>query len=164
MFSNEFHLPTRWRVQGTPDEVAAVLRDPERFPDWWSEVYLDVRVLDQGDAEGVGARIAIYSKGWLPYRLNWEARVLRADFPRSWEIGATGDLTGRGVWTLTRDGDHTIADYDWRVTADRPLFRALAPLLAPLMASNHRWAMRKGEAGLSRELPRRRASDGRARA
>ncbi|MFN0116086.1 MAG: hypothetical protein ACKVPY_15565 [Paracoccaceae bacterium] len=132
-----------------------MLREPVRFPEWWGEVYLDVTVLDRGDANGVGSRIAIHSRGWLPYRLQWEARIVRADFPRSWEVEATGDLTGRGVWTLFADGGHTIASYDWRVRADRPLFRVLAAGFAPLMASNHLWAMRKGETGLRRELAKR---------
>jgi uncharacterized protein YndB with AHSA1/START domain len=152
MFSNAFELPTTWHVPGTPQEVAAILRDAERFPRWWGDVYLDVRVVDRGDARGVGARVDIHSKGWLPYHLHWTAVVTDADFPHTWGIAASGDLTGTGRWTLTPEPGGTCAQYDWRVVADRPLFRALAPLFAPVMASNHRWAMRKGEAGLIAEL------------
>ena len=47
---------------------------------------------------------------------------------------------------------------DNHVTADKPILRLLSPLLAPVFAWNHRWAMAKGEAGLRREVIRRRAS------
>ena len=157
MFSNAFHLPTVWHLPGTPEAVAAVLRDAESFPRWWGRVYLGVKVLSAGDAQGVGARVAIHSKGWLPYHLHWVAEVTEADFPRAWRVAATGDLTGSGRWTLTPEPGGTRVQYDWRVTADRPLFRALAPVFAPVMASNHRWAMRQGEAGIRRELARRKA-------
>jgi hypothetical protein len=156
MQSNEFRIITRWTAEGSLSEVAAILRDAERFTDWWGDVYLGIRVLDRGDANGVGGRVAIHSKGWLPYRLNWVGTLTEANFPHSWVIEAAGDLTGRGVWTLTQNGQQALVVYDWRVTADRPLFRVLAPVFGPILAWNHRWAMQKGEEGLRRELIRRR--------
>jgi hypothetical protein len=48
--------------------------------------------------------------------------------------------------------------YDWVVRAEKPLLRALSPLFRPLLAANHRWAMRKGEESLALELARRRAA------
>ena len=45
--------------------------------------------------------------------------------------------------------------YDWRVAADRPLFRRLAPIMRPLFAWNHNWAMARGAAALKRALARR---------
>ncbi len=96
------------------------------------------------------------SKGWLPYRIRWTGELVAADMPRSWSIRATGDLTGLGVWTLTETDGWTEAMYDWRVSADRPLFRLLAPVMAPVFAWNHRWAMARGEEGLRQEVVRRR--------
>jgi hypothetical protein len=71
-------------------------------------------------------------------------------------LEASGDLVGRGVWTLVQDGRFVDLTYAWQVRAERPLFRLMAPLLKPLMGWNHRWAMAKGEAALARELTRRR--------
>lgn len=156
MAAHDFHISTRWRVEGGISEVAAILSDPERFPDWWGQVYLGICVLDRGDAQGLGSRVAVHSKGWLPYHLNWEGTLAEDQRPHRWVIEATGDLTGRGIWTLRQDGQWAIIDYDWRVRADRPLFRALAPLVFPVFAWNHRWAMARGEEGLRRELIRRR--------
>ncbi len=156
MPSNEFCIVTRWRLQAGISEIAAILSEPREFPRWWGRVYLDVQELSPGDADGVGARIAVHSKGWLPYHLHWQGTLVENRQPHGWTIAATGDLTGRGVWRLTQQGDWAEVLFDWRVLADRPLFRLLAPVLAPVFAWNHRWAMAEGEAGLARELVRRR--------
>lgn len=156
MAAHIFQITTRWRVEAGISEVAAILSEPERFPDWWGQVYLGIRTIDRGDANGLGSRIAIHSKGWLPYHLHWEAILSEDQRPHRWVISATGDLTGQGVWTLRQDGPWAVINYDWQVSADRPLFRRLAPLLSLVFAWNHRWAMVRGEAGLRRELIRRR--------
>lgn len=156
MAANEFRIVTIWRVEAGISEVAAILAEPERFPDWWGDVYLGVRILADGNADQIGRRVAVHSKGWLPYRLNWVGTLVENDRPHRSVIEATGDLTGRGVWTLVQKGPVAEITYDWRVLADRPLFRRLAPVLGPVFAWNHRWAMARGEAGLRRELIRRR--------
>jgi hypothetical protein len=138
--------------------VAEVLTDAAGFPRWWPEVYLGVTVTDRGDAEGIGRAVAVHSKGFLPYHLHWTGRLVEADLPHRWRITAAGDLTGEGEWRLEPTPEGTRAVYDWRVTADRPLFRLLSPLFGWLLAANHRWAMARGEAGLRRELARRRAA------
>jgi len=59
------------------------------------------------------------------------------------------------VWTLVQEGGDVLATYDWRVRAAKPWLRRLSPVLRPVFAWNHRWAMAKGEAGLRRDLARR---------
>lgn len=154
--AHEFHIVTEWRIAAQIGEVATILTDPEHFADWWGDVYLAVTVLDRGNERGVGGRVAVHSKGWLPYHLHWTGTMVAADLPHSWQIEATGDLTGRGAWRLEQQGEMARVMYDWRVSADRPLFRLLSPLLWPVFAWNHRWAMARGAAGLAREVLRRR--------
>lgn len=155
-----FHLVSDWLIEAGPDEIAEILTRPEDFPRWWPEVYLGIAELEPGDATGIGRRIAIHSRGWLPYHLHWTARLEEADLPRRWRLSATGDLTGEGEWRLLPEGTSTRVTYDWRVSADRPLFRLLSPLFGWLLAWNHRWAMARGEAGLRREVARRKAAAG----
>ena len=69
MASNEYHFLTSWRVPGTCDEVSSILGEALDLPRWWPAVYLDVRELEPGDETGVGKVIALYTRGWLPYRL-----------------------------------------------------------------------------------------------
>ena len=150
-----FRIPTTWRVRGRIEDVAKVLSEPEEFPRWWGDVYLSVKTLKPGDANGIGQTVTVHSKGWLPYRLNWQGTLVENRMPTSWTVEATGDLVGRGIWTLTQTGDAADVFYDWSVTSDRLLFRLLAPFFSRLMISNHKWAMSKGEAGLRAELARR---------
>lgn len=157
-----FHLVSRWTVPAPAALVADILTDPLRFPDWWGAVYLSIRETDPGDAQGIGRTVEVHSRGWLPYHLRWSARLVSTDLPHSWTIAASGDLVGTGIWTLTETGGGTRVTYDWTVLADRPLFRWLAPLFWPLMASNHRWAMARGEAGLRCECARRLGKTGKA--
>jgi hypothetical protein len=62
----------------------------------------------------------------------------------------TGDLRGRGKWTLTplHDARRTHVRFDWQVFADRPLLRTLTPLLRPAFRWNHAWAIERAREGL----------------
>ena len=152
-----FRIVTHWRATGTIADVAQILTTPADFPRWWGDVYLDVKTVEKGDENGIGQTIDVQSKGWLPYHLHWQGRLVENQMPGRWVIEASGDLVGRGEWTLTQHGATALVTYDWRVTTDRLLFRLLAPLFRPLMVSNHNWAMAKGEAGLQGQLNRRSA-------
>ena len=152
-----FTLRTRWRLAATIAEVAEVLADPERLPDWWSAVYLSVVVVAPGDGAGIGRTVAFHTRGWLPYTLRWRGTVVAADPPHGWTIEAEGDLAGRGVWRLAQEGALAVVDYDWRVRVEKPGLKLLTPLLRPVYAANHRWAMARGREGIERELVRRRS-------
>jgi hypothetical protein len=154
----EYRFRTEWRVAATIEEVAGVLADVRELGRWWPSVYLDVEELSPGDESGVGKHARLHTRGWLPYTLDWELTVVESRHPRGFTIEAKGDLAGRGVWTLEPAGAWTRVTYDWRVRAEKPLLRALSPLFRPVLAANHRWAMRRGEESLALELARRRAS------
>lgn len=154
----EYRFLTEWRVAGTVEEVAAVLADVRELERWWPSVYLEVEELEPGGENGVGKRARLHTRGWLPYTLDWELHVVESRHPNGFTIEAKGDLSGHGVWALEPSGAWTLVTYDWRVRAEKPLLKALSPLLRPLFAANHRWAMQKGEESLALELARRRAA------
>ena len=156
--AREYRFVSRWSVLGTPEEVSDVLSDPLELSRWWPSVYLDVAPIAAGDDRGVGRSVRIRSRGFLPYTLDWELSVIASDRPGGFSVEATGDLAGRGVWRFEPAGARTLATYDWRVRAEKPLLRVLSPVLRPLLAANHRWAMRRGEESLELELARRRVS------
>jgi hypothetical protein len=158
MGCNDYHFLSRWRVEGTIAEVAAISRDIADVLRWWPAVYLGLQQVEPGDENRVGLVVKLFTRGWLPYRLRWYARVVEVDYPRRFVIEAWGDLVGRGVCTLEQKGAWTVVTYDWRVRAEKPLLRALSCLLRPLFALNHRWAMATGERSLQREVARRHAA------
>ena len=154
--SSDYHFITRWRVRGTREEVAAVLREPQELPRWWPSVYLDVRVLEEGDRDGVDRVVELWTKGWLPYTLRWRFTTTRNSGREGLALRAEGDFVGRGTWVFKQDGAFVNAFYDWRIAAEKPLLRRLTWLLRPAFSANHRWAMRRGEESLRLELERRR--------
>ena len=156
--NNEYHFVTHWRVRGTCEEVADVLSDPADLVRWWPSVYLDVRVIREGDDDGVGRVIELWTKGWLPYTLRWKFITTRNDGARGSALRAEGDFVGEGVWTFRQVGAYVDAEYDWRISAEKPLLKKMTPLLRPAFSANHRWAMRQGERSLALELERRRLS------
>ena len=155
---NDYHFITRWRVPGTLDDIFAILADPRGLARWWPAVYLDVKVIEKGRADGVGRVVDLLTKGWLPYTLRWRFRITEVNPPRGFSLDAQGDFVGRGIWTLRQDGDTVDITYDWQIRAEKPLLRYLSPLLKPIFSANHHWAMRKGEESLKLELARRQAA------
>jgi hypothetical protein len=175
--TNEYYFISQWRVAGTCGEVADVLGDPLALPRWWPSVYLDVwevrppseRGRDPGSpinnvARGIGQRVKLHTKGWLPYTLRWQFEVVESRYPHGFTIVATGDFDGRGVWTFEQDGAFVNITYDWRLRAEKPLLRSLSPVLKPLFEANHQWAMARGEESLKLELARRRTTSDTVRA
>ncbi|GIW08680.1 MAG: hypothetical protein KatS3mg060_3485 [Dehalococcoidia bacterium] len=164
MGSNEYHFITRWRIDNVRrEEVFDILSDAEGLKRWWPSVYLDVVTLEQGDANGVGTLVDLYTKGWLPYTLRWRLRITESDEPRRFALVAEGDFVGRGVWTFVQVGNAVEVTYDWQIRAEKPLLKALTPILRPVFEANHRWAMKRGEESLRLELARRRAPNEPAR-
>ena len=157
MSISDYQFISRWRVEGTCEEVSAVIEDVEGLRRWWPATYLDVRVLEEGDASGVGKLVSLHTRGYLPYSLRWQFRVTESRHPYGSTIEAVGDLRGRGIWTFRQDGLLVDIQFDWKVRARKPVVRALSLLMRPLLASNHQYAMRRGEESLKLELARRRA-------
>jgi hypothetical protein len=72
-------------------------------------------------------------------------------------VDVVGDLSGRGLWTLTPTDGGTHVRFDWQVLADRPLLRILTPVLRPLFRWNHSWAIARAREGLEPAARRRAA-------
>ena len=155
---NQYHFITTWRVPGLAGEVADILREPLDLVRWWPAVYLEAQEIEPGGQDGIGRRISLRTKGWLPYTLVWEFVVTENRYPSRFALDAYGDFVGTGVWTIEQDGEWVKATYDWRIRAEKPLVRALAPIVRPLLEANHRWAMAQGDESLRLELARRRAA------
>jgi len=156
MATNDYHFITQWRVESTLKEVSEIIGDAQGLARWWPSVYLDVNVLEQGDENGLGKVVDLYTKGWLPYTLRWQFRVTEVR-PDGFTLVAWGDFDGRGIWTFEQDGAWVNITYDWKIKAEKPLLRYFSFIMKPIFSANHRWAMAKGEESLKLELARRHA-------
>ena len=141
----DYQFETRWRVPGSVKQVTEILSDVRSLPLWWSQVYLSVR-------ETEPSVFALHTKGWLPYTLRWNLRVIESHLPNGFTVRAWGDLEGTGIWSFEPDGDWTRVTYVWLVEVRKPTLRILSFLFKPIFSANHRWAMARGQESLVREL------------
>ena len=108
-----------------------------------------------------GKRARLVTLGRLPYRLRWELVCAEARPPNRLASWITGDFGGEGIWTITgvefliggasgcdlRLPASNLPPVICQITrkADGVRVRRLTPVLRPVFAWNHHWAMERGE-------------------
>jgi hypothetical protein len=156
--ANAYSFVDRWRVQSTLDEVYDVMIRGEDFAGWWPGIYLDSTLIQPGDQNGLGGIARFRSQGGrLLYVLDWTSRTIGVNRPYGFTLEATGDFVGTGRWTFRQDGDWVDMTFEWNIRAENPLLRYGSFVMKPILADNHRFAMRVGEKSLRLELARRHA-------
>ncbi|MEU6356513.1 SRPBCC family protein [Streptomyces sp. NPDC047072] len=140
-----YRFRSLWSLPAKPAVVYDVLERAEEYPRWWPQVR-EVRRLD--DTSGL-----ITIRATLPYDLVFTAHAVRRD-PEAGvlEIAMEGDLDGWARWTITADGEGSLARYDQEVTVRKPLMRRFAVPGRPVFRVNHRLMMRAGRRGLVAHL------------
>ena len=142
---SEYVFIDEWDVAAPQEAVFDALADARTYPEWWRPVYISV---ESDGAPEVGRASRQEFKGQLPYHLKTTSTIASIDRPHGFEVDVVGDLTGKGVWTLTPKDGGVHVHFDWRVIADRPLLRILTPLLRPLFRWNHNWSIKRAIEGL----------------
>jgi uncharacterized protein YndB with AHSA1/START domain len=143
--AKEYVFIDEWDVAAPQEAVFDALADASTYPQWWKPVYIDC--VSDGPPD-VGRKSEQHFKGRLPYTLRTSSEIVRYEPPNEFEVSVVGDLTGRGVWTLTPTDGKVHIRFDWRVIADRPLLRYLTPVLRPAFRWNHNWAIKRAIEGL----------------
>jgi uncharacterized protein YndB with AHSA1/START domain len=143
--ASEYVFIDEWDVSAPQEAVFDALADARTYPEWWRPVYIVV----ESDGPPEPGRVSRQEfKGRLPYHLKTSSTIVSLDRPHGFEVSVVGDLTGKGVWTLTPADGRVHIRFDWRVIADRPLLRVLTPLLRPLFRWNHNWSIKRATEGL----------------
>jgi quercetin dioxygenase-like cupin family protein/uncharacterized protein YndB with AHSA1/START domain len=144
--TGEYVFVDEWDVRAPLQPTFDAVADGRTYPEWWKPVYISV------EADGppqVGAVSRQHFKGRLPYHLHTTSEITEYEPPARVVAEVEGDLRGRGIWTLTEQGDGvTHVRFDWTVFADRRLLRTLTPVLRPLFRANHNWAIARAMEGL----------------
>jgi hypothetical protein len=156
MQSAVYHFITEWKLKATTQEVFDIITDVPSLTKWWPSVYLDVKETEAGDIAGKGKMMELYTKGFLPYTLIWQFKVLDVQEPNHIVLEAFGDFEGSGKWTITNDGVDTIVKYDWQIAATKPLLKYFSFMMKPIFSANHYWAMDRGLESLKIEVLKRR--------
>jgi hypothetical protein len=139
--------------------VFDIISDSENLPKWWPAVYLDLKVIQKGDNDGKNKILSVYTKGWLPYTLQWEITSINVSPQKCIEIKANGDLQGNGMWIFLPSSQGTTIIYNWSVNANKPFLKYMSFILKPIFAANHNWAMKQGLKSLELEIRRRKGEE-----
>lgn len=146
MATNAYHFEDHWDVPFPIEDVWEVLARARRFPVWWKGVYLSATPLDDAMEPRVGGRIAMISRGWLPYKLRFTIETTALQKPYLIGFKASGDFESEeSRWLLNRTESGTHVILDWNPIVEKPIVKFLSPLLKPLFRWNHRWAMDRGQ-------------------
>jgi hypothetical protein len=149
--ASSYSFVTHWLLQAPADTVWDAIYDADRWPRWWKYVQ-NVKLLQPGDANGVGAVRRTTWTTALPYSFTFDTRSTRVERLHELDVDAFGDLEGTGHWELATHGDLTEVRYDWKVRTNREWMNNLAPLLRPAFAWNHDIIMSRGGQDLARYL------------
>jgi uncharacterized membrane protein len=142
-----YRFLTTWLLDAPGERVFDVVRDFERWPEWWRGVER-VRMLGSGDRA--------MEQSWrspVGYRVSFVAVVEAIEAPRLIEGAVDGTLAGTGRCTflpLPRGGTAVLFELDVETAAR--WMTALAPLARPLFAWAHHALMRRGGEGIARRL------------
>ena len=148
---SSYKFVTNWRFHAPLPRVWEEITQSERWPEWWKAV-ASVVELKAGDADGVGSIRRYTWRGALPYQLRFDMTTTRVDKHFQLAGEATGELTGRGLWTFAGVEGATHVRYDWEVDVTKAWMRILSPVARPLFEWNHDVVMNWGFEGLSSRL------------
>jgi hypothetical protein len=145
-----YRFVTRFVLTCRPEQVLDAVLDPEAWLATVRHVHHLERIAD-GDERGVGRRYTT-AVGTSPYSLRWQMEAVEVVPAVRIAWLATGDLAGRGTWTLTAVAPGTLVTSRWQVQTTRPWMRWLAPIARPLFVRNHDRVMRAGAERLADHL------------
>ena len=150
MSSYSYHFETNWKFEADIHEVWGMIGGI-KYGDWWRGVSSE-RIHKNESTDGIGDKYNYVFRTKLPYQLAFVAEIVAKKEPAYLEIKATGELEGRGVWSLTQEGSVTHVQYVWQVNANKQWLNTLAPLLRPAFIWNHDQVMNEGAKGIANKL------------
>ena len=151
MSVNKYSFVTVWKLEAPLKTVWDVISNVEEFPNWWQDV-VKIKILDQGDSQGINVLAEQTWQGVLPYQISLVLRTTAVDYLKSIKIEASGELEGTGKWTFTSEEGIVTVQYNWDVRTTKKVINVLALFLKPLLIWNHDEAMRRGALSLANKL------------
>ena len=142
---------TTWCFDAPIGPVWNLISALERYPEWWRGVE-SVTELEPGGEHGVGALSRLAWRSKLPYTLEFDVRVTRAEPPYLLQGQASGALEGVGICRLYEGAAGTAIVYSWDVSTTRRWMNRLSPIARPAFTWNHDYVMRQGAHGLATQL------------
>jgi uncharacterized protein YndB with AHSA1/START domain len=145
-----YRFVDRWFVPHPIEPVYELMSDVYRYPEWWGDVW--VSASGHAGAPSPGTRTQVVAHGYLPYKLRYAFECVAVDAPHRVDSILHGDFEGTATLSFEEVEGGTSVVLDFRPLVNKAGVRQLTPLLRPLFRSNHRWAMRRGQAHIVERL------------
>lgn len=146
-----YMFETEWVLTAPVERVFDLLERPEEMSSWWPQIK-NSRLLEEGDASGVGTRAAYSVRSPLGYTMHFETKGVEVDRPRKIHCIVRGDLIGTGTYHLESHGDKTQVRFDWYVSTTKPWMNWAGSFAKPVLAWAYHSVMRDGCAAMARRL------------
>jgi polyketide cyclase/dehydrase/lipid transport protein len=155
----DFEVTTTGWLDAHPEELTAVVLEPEMLHQWCPRVFMSAELIDRGRPDGLGIAMHLHTKGFLPPSFSFVVRVIDVMPDRFMRVAVSGDFEGVGDLFVVPDAGGCRFQVDWRISLMHPL-RRLVLLFHWVFAGNHKWAMRRTCRLLEAEVHRRREASG----
>ncbi len=146
-----YMFETEWVLTAPIEEVFEVLEHPEEFSNWWPSVK-NSRLLEEGDADGVGTRATYSIRSPLGYSMEFDVKAVEVDRPHRIHSVVRGDLIGTGTYVLESVDTMTQVRFNWYVSTTKSWMNFVAGFAKPLLVWAHHSVMREGCAAMAELL------------
>lgn len=147
----QYHFVTQWFFHVPIERVWQEISDREHWSDWLQDFR---RVTPIAPTDNGETAFEIEYRGNLPYTFRFILTPTAVEPPHRMELTASGQLVGRGCWTLVAQDGGTLVTYVWEVGVPNPVFSwaARLPGFKALTEWNHHATMRRAEQALKQRL------------
>jgi hypothetical protein len=152
-----FMLESQRRLRATPEELTAIILDPEQLSHWGRAVFMVCEVVDRGDPRGLGMQTRCYAKGFLPHAFVVSSRITDLVPHKSMRVDVWGDLEGYAQLDVVPEGEELRVKIVWRIDCRHAVIGPVTRVAPFIFRWNHRFTLTRGFSLMQREIDRRRA-------
>jgi len=114
----KYSFVTRWQLNASLQEVWDAIYNSLEWPQWWKGA-VSVIEIEKNDENGINGIRNYTWRSALPYKLNFNMRLIENKPLESLKGVAFGELQGDGEWLFTQRGSLVCVQYNWNVITTR---------------------------------------------
>ena len=147
----KYSFVTKWQLKAPIQEVWDAIYNSLEWPQWWKGV-ISVIEIEKNDEAGINGVRSYTWKSALPYKLNFNMKLIEKKPLRSLKGIAFGELVGNGKWLFKQKDSIVYVQYNWNVITTKKWMNIFSFLLKPLFRINHNIVMHWGGKCLAKKL------------
>ncbi|HOP62545.1 MAG TPA: hypothetical protein PK906_04185 [Spirochaetota bacterium] len=148
-----YTFESRYIINTTPEILWEIMTDVESWPEKL-KYFRKVSIVGIEKNLKIGTLIHCRVRGIIPYTFNFQTEIIKINQCRELEVKSSGDLNGKGRWTINRDENRTVSTFSWDVTTENFFLKTIEtlPFGRKLLSFSHNFIMNSGYRSLVRLL------------